>query len=95
MKTTLTYRMVRYLENNKCWVPKRELIQRAKQVGFSYDQTVKAFIEMKDILNIGIIYVSPKDDRSTLPAGEYYMLHPMTPEDIEASAIAAFLFEEL
>ena len=95
MNITLVQRMVRYLENNDGWVIKKQLINKGRQAGYSYDDCMKAVRELKDIINIGIIYVSPTDEKSTLPGGEYYMYHKMTLDEQIIAEESLIWFENL
>lgn len=95
MKMELTGRMGRYLENNHRWVSKKELMQRAKHANYTYEETVKALMDLRDILNIGIIYVSPKDTKETLPPGEHYIYYDLPPKEKEQLAFALFFFDEM
>ena len=92
---TLAERMVRYLENSHRWVSKKELMDRAREADYTYDETVRAFIQLRDVLHIGINYVSPKDTKATLPPGEYYIFYNLTPEERERLTSSLFFFEEM
>lgn len=70
-------------------------MSKGRQAGFSYDDCIKAFIEMKDIINIGIIYVSPTDEKSTLGGGEHYIFHKMTLDEQIIAEESLNWFEEI
>lgn len=69
---SLATRMLAFLERHEGeWISKRELAERARKVGFTYDQTSLAFAAIDATIHVGIRYEN----------GAWYRWYAMSEEE--------------